>query len=45
MGTSINSIPSEVNQYEIEEDDDDFEIVEITRLWWKPTETEDKIFF
>lgn len=32
MGTSINSIPSEVNQYEIEEDDDDFEIVEITRL-------------
>lgn len=35
MATSMNSIPSEVNQYDIE-DDDDFEIVENTRLWWKP---------
>jgi hypothetical protein len=34
MGTSINSIPSEVNQYDVEvlADDDDFEIVENTRL-------------
>lgn len=35
MATSINSIPSETNQYDIEsvEEEDDFEIVENTRLW------------
>lgn len=34
MATSINSIPSETNQYDIEsvEEEDDFEIVENTRL-------------
>lgn len=31
VATSVNSIPSEVNQYDLD-DEDDFEIVENTRL-------------